>query len=168
MQVFRNPSDSTAWIVKPNGAAEADFVEKLLSALADKYPDPPPERVIPDAVLKRVRSTSNPVVALQVVQRLNLSDDSQANLTQLYEWCRDTDGLSSLQSLIDELVEAGVVRDQFLVMDRHRDCGLELFDSRADIPSEMEDAEGDLFEVDDADVQVVYVRDAAAFHEDEK
>lgn len=165
MKISRDPSDGTTWCVRPHGDAEASLVEMLLSALAEKYPDPPPERLLPVSVLERIRNTSNPEVALRVVQRLNLTDDSQANLAVLYEWCRDPEGMSSLETTVNELVDAGVICARFVVVDPRHGYGLEVFDRRADVPSEIEDDNGDLFEVGDADVQMVYVRNAVAFQE---
>ncbi len=163
MQIFRDPNDTTAWIVKPYGAEEAAFVEMLFYALAEKYPDPPPERVIPPMVLKRISETSNPEVALEVVQRLNISEDSQANLDQLYQHCEHAEGLDALQGVVDELVAVKVVKIKYCVEDPRDGHGLEHFDSREDIPETMNDWDDIPFDVTDNDVKIIYVRDPEVF-----
>lgn len=162
MQFSRSPDDDKVWTVRVHDDAEAHFIERLFTALANTYPDPPPVRVVPEAVLERISGTSNPEVSLEVVHRLNLNDDAQANLGQLYQWCEHAEDLGTLQSVVDELVSAKVVKTIYCVNDSEGH-GIEHFDSRESIPSEMEDWDGNTFEVTDNDVTIVYVRDPEAF-----
>ena len=165
MRVFKDPNNETTWCVTPHGADEERLLETILTALAQTYPEPPPPPLLPEVVLERIAGTSQPETATEVVARLNLGPDSQANLAQLYEWCKTAESLTNLQKLVDELVSARVIRARFCVMDPSTGYGLEIFDDRKSVPQEMEDTEGLIFEVRKDDIQVVYVRNEEMFGE---
>jgi hypothetical protein len=163
MRINRDPNDGKTWHVRPHDETEAALLTMLLTALAEKYPDPPPERVIPLAVLDSIGKTSDPEVALEIVKRLNITPDSEATLGILYEWCEHAQGMAELEAVVRELLAANLISVKFRVIDPRSGHGLDDYSSRAAVPEQMMDDNDEEFEVTKEDVREVYFRNADVF-----